>query len=102
MLNAQTLIRNLRNQTIDTINDETALTEIIKTTVNGNATIECSAQYTCLENKKCDLKLTGSDNASNMWIEIKDNITLLPFGNSKIIYEQDKLIFLDIARLLGG
>lgn len=83
---------------------EKALIEFLESCTKDDFTKESSTTYPYLPRQRlgCDLKVKEKENVPFLWIEIKDNVTLLPIGVSKIIYDMDKLVFLDIARLMVG
>ena len=86
--------------TVHVVSNENCLKTIVEESAKTCFTIFTNFNYPYLKNKKCDLRLVDKDTI--FWIELKDNITLLPIGSSRIIYEMNKLVFLDIARLLVG
>ncbi|NLG16489.1 MAG: hypothetical protein GX556_04045 [Fibrobacter sp.] len=96
------LINNLKAflSTVHVVSNENCLKTIVEESAKTCFTIFTNFDYPYLKNKKCDLRLVDKDTI--FWIELKDNITLLPIGSSRIIYEMNKLVFLDIARLLVG
>ncbi len=102
----QMLINNLRaiSSQIQPILKENQLKEIIENAVTNDFTKDTKSKYPYLTNKNmsCDLKLRERAGGAISWVEFKKNITLLPIGSCKIIYEMNKLIFLDIARLIVG
>ncbi len=104
MTGSQILIDNLKASlsTIQVVSNENCLKTIVEEAAKTCFANCASSNYPYLTSKKCDLKLTESTGNAISWVELKDNITLLPIGSSKTIYEMNKLVFLDIARLIVG